>query len=327
MSLANSTNAEGGWLHGINRLEAVAMPTAAPIRAENRPAALLLRLFGISCLAGMAVLVKLASEAGVHLGEIMFWRQTLAVPVVLAWVLAGPGFASLATKRFGAHVRRSALGLTSMAFYMGSITLLPLAEATTLGFTTPIFATILAALILKEKVGLHRAAAVVAGFAGVLVIVQPGASPIPPAGAAVGIIAAIMIAFISLQIRDLGRTEAAPTTVFWFSTLSTLPLGLLLPFVMTAHDAREWLLLAGIGTLGGIGQIGLTAALRLAPVSTVIAMDYVSLLWTSLFGWLLWQHVPGAATWIGAAIIIASGLYIAWREHRLSISRETEIVA
>lgn len=302
------------------------MPPSSPARPENRTAALALRLFGISCLGGMAVLVKLASDAGVHLGEIMFWRQTLAVPVVLAWVIAGPGLASLATKRIGAHIRRSAMGLTSMSFYMGSITLLPLAEATTLGFTTPIFATILAALILKEKVGLHRVAAVVAGFIGVLVIVQPGNSHIPPTGALVGIIAAVMVAVISLQIRDLGRTEGAPTTVFWFSTLSVVPLGLLLPFFITPHDMTEWLLLAGIGTLGGIGQIGLTAALRLAPVSTVIAMDYISLLWTSLFGWLLWNHVPGVSTWIGAAIIITSGLYIALREHRLSISRDTEVV-
>lgn len=301
--------------------------TASSLRAENRTRALGLRLFGISCLAVMTVLVKLASDAGVHLAEIMFWRQSLAVPVVLAWVIAGPGLASLATKRFGAHVTRSALGLTSMSFYMGSITLLPLAEATTLGFTTPIFATILAAIILREKVGKHRIGAVIAGFIGVLVIVQPGGTHIPASGAIVGLIAAVSVAITSLQIRDMGRTEGAATTVFWFSALSIIPMGLLLPFFMTSHDGYEWMLLAGIGTLGGIGQIGLTAALRLAPVSTVIGMDYISLLWSSLFGWLIWNYVPGPATWIGAAIIIVSGLYIAWREHRLSIARETEIVA
>jgi drug/metabolite transporter (DMT)-like permease len=275
----------------------------------------------------MTVLVKLASDAGVHLAEIMFWRQSLAVPVVLAWVIAGPGLASLATKRFGAHVTRSALGLTSMTFYMGSITLLPLAEATTLGFTAPIFATILAAIVLREKVGKHRIGAVITGFIGVLVIVQPGGTHIPPSGVMIGLIAAILVATTSLQIRDMGRTEGAPTTVFWFSALSIIPMGLLLPFFITPHDGYEWMLLAGIGTLGGIGQIGLTAALRLAPVSTVIGMDYISLLWSSLFGWLIWNYVPGPATWIGAAIIIVSGLYIAWREHHLSIARETEIVA
>jgi drug/metabolite transporter (DMT)-like permease len=295
--------------------------------SNPRLLALALRLFGISCLSVMAVLVKLASDAGVHLGEIMFWRQSLAIPVVIIWVIAGPGgLASLKTLRFGAHVTRSALGLTSMGFYMGSITLLALPEATTLGFTTPIFATILAALVLREKVGKHRYAAVIAGFIGVLIIVQPGGNHIPPLGVAVGLTAAVMVSITSLQIRDMGRTEGAATTVFWFSALSTIPMGILLPFVMTPHDSREWLLLTGIGTLGGIGQIGLTAALRLAPVSTVIGMDYISLFWSSLFGWLIWNYVPGAATWVGAMIIISSGLYIAWREHRLSLARTGEMI-
>ncbi len=295
--------------------------------SDNRLRALALRLFGISCLSVMTVLVKLASDAGVHLGEIMFWRQALAVPVVLVWVIVGPGLASLKTQRFGAHVTRSALGLTSMGFYMGSITLLALPEATTLGFTTPIFATILAAIVLREKVGKHRIAAVIAGFIGVLIIVQPGGTHIPPSGAIVGLIAAVSVAITSLQIRDMGRTEGAATTVFWFSALSLIPMGILLPFVITPHDVRAWLLLAGIGALGGIGQIGLTAALRLAPVSTVIGMDYISLLWSSLFGWLIWNYVPGSATWAGASIIIVSGLYIAWREHRLSLIRAGEMIA
>ena len=298
-----------------------------PARPENRLRALGLRLFGISCLSVMTVLIKLASEAGVKLPEIMFWRQGLAVPVVLVWVLFGPGLVSLRTQRFGAHLSRSALGLTSMALNFGAIILLPLAEQTTLGFAVPVFATILSALILKETVGKHRWSAVFAGFVGVLVVVQPGGGHLPPLGAAVGLTSAVMISFTSLQIRQMGRTEAAATTVFWFSFLSVLPLSLLLPFFITAHDGREWLLLAGIGVLGGIGQIGLTGALRLAPVSTVLGMDYVALIWSTLFGWLIWSHVPGPATWIGAAIIIGSGLYIAWREHHLSRPSTTGIIA
>lgn len=299
----------------------------APAHNENRLRALGLRLFGISCLSIMTVLIKLASDAGVQLPEIMFWRQALAVPVVVAALIAGAGLSSVRTSRFGAHVKRSAMGLSSMALHFGAIILLPLAEQTTLGFAVPIFATILAALILKESVGRHRWAAVFAGFVGVLVVVQPGGSQIPPFGALVGLSSAVMISLTSLQIRDMGRTEAATTTVFWFSSLSILPMILLLPFFMTSHDAREWLLLCGIGMLGGIGQLGLTGALRLAPVSTVLGMDYIALVWSAFFGWLIWNHVPGPATWIGAAIIISSGLYIAVREHRLSIERAREMIA
>ena len=163
----------------------------APV--DHRLRALGLRLFGISCLSIMTVLIKLASDAAIELPEIMFWRQALAVPVVLAVVLAGPGLASLKTQRFGAHLKRSVMGLTSMAFNFGAIILLPLAEQTTLGFAVPIFATILSALILKEQVGKHRWGAVLAGFAGVLIVVQPGGSHIPPLGALVGLTSAIMI--------------------------------------------------------------------------------------------------------------------------------------
>lgn len=275
----------------------------------------------------MTVMIKLASDSGVKLPEIMFWRQGLAVPVVVAAVLYGPGLESLRTRRFGAHLARSAMGLTSMAFNFGAIILLPLAEQTTLGFAVPIFATILSVLILKEQVGRHRWAAVAAGFLGVLIVVQPGGNHIPPLGAAVGLTSALMISFTSLQIRDMGRTEAAATTVFWFSSLSVLPLGVLLPFFITPHDLKQWLLLGAIGVLGGIGQLGLTGALRLAPVSTVLGMDYIALVWSALAGWLIWNHVPGATTWIGASIIIGSGLYIALREHRLSIDRTKEIIA
>lgn len=296
----------------------------APGRARLLP--LGMRLFDISCLSAMTVLIKLASESQVRLPEIMFWRQALAVPVVLLAVLAGPGLASLRTQRFGAHIKRTAMGLTAMALNFGAIILLPLAEQTTLGFAVPIFATILSALVLKERVGLHRGMAVLAGFMGVLIVVQPGGSHIPPLGALVGLSSAIMISFTALQIRDMGRTEAAMTTVFWFSALSVVPIGLLLPYFASSHDAYEWLLLAGIGILGGIGQIGVTAALRLAPVATVMGMDYVALIWSTLFGWLIWSQVPGPATWIGASIIIGSGLYIALREHRLAIERTKDII-
>jgi drug/metabolite transporter (DMT)-like permease len=294
---------------------------------DNRMRALGLRLFGISCLSIMTVLIKLASDSGVALPEIMFWRQTVAVPVVIAWVLAGPGLGSLRTQRFGAHVSRSALGLTSMALNFGAIVLLPLAEQTTLGFAVPIFATILSAIILKESVGKHRWTAVIIGFIGVLIVVQPGGSHIPPMGAVVGLTSAVMISITSLQIRDMGRTEAAATTVFWFSSLSVLPLALLLPFFMTSHVPQQWLLLASIGALGGIGQIGLTGALRLAPVSTVVGMDYIALVWSTLFGWLIWSHLPGITTWIGASVIVGSGLYIAWREHRLALEHPKDIIA
>jgi drug/metabolite transporter (DMT)-like permease len=274
----------------------------------------------------MTVFIKLASDAGISTPEMMFWRQAFAIPVVLAFVLATTGLASLTTKRFGLHATRTIMGLITMALTFSSYVVLPLAEATTLGFTVPIFATILAALILRERTGWHRWGAVIAGFVGVVIVVQPGSGHIPLAGAIIGISSAFLIACMSLLIRQMGKTEAAATTVFFFSCLSV---PLLAPFLFwfgAGHDQTGWLLLLAIGLMGGVGQIAFTAALRFAPVSSVVAMDYIALLWSTLGGFLVWDHLPSAATWIGAPIIIASGLYIAWREHRLQIKTTRDAI-
>ncbi len=296
------------------------MPSPTPDRVF---AGLGLRLVSVACLASMQALVKLAEARGAHLAETMFFRQLAAVPLVVAWIALGPGLASIRTQRIGAHATRTAVGLVGMVCTFGSVLLLPLAEATTLQFTVPIFATVLGALVLKEPTGRHRWGAVLLGFAGVLIVTQPGSGAFPPGGAAVGLMAAFMVAVIAILLRQLGRTEPAATTVFWFSVLSLPPLGLVYLADIRPHDALTWAMLIGTGIAGGLGQLALTASVRFAPVSTVVPMDYSSLIWGTAYGWLLFGALPGAGTWIGAPIIIASGLYIVWREHVLQ-RRETD---
>ena len=294
---------------------------------ERRLYGMGLRLTGVAALSVMMALIKLVGDRGVVLGEIMFWRQGFAVPVILLWVMIGPGLATLRTKRFGAHAKRATFGLTAMLLNFWSILLLPLAEATTFGYTVPLFATLLSALVLKERVRLHRWSAVALGFVGVLIVAQPGSGHIPLAGAAAGLSAAALVGLVSIQIRELTRTDPPATIAFWFSLISCVPLFPFLLWTQTPHDGETWALLAGIGILGGLGQIAITSSLKYAPVSTVISMDYSSLIWASLAGWLIWNQLPSDATWIGAPVIIASGLYIAWREHKLAIARAQEIAA
>ncbi|MDF7775007.1 DMT family transporter [Sphingomonas sp. AOB5] len=273
-----------------------------------------LRLFAIASLATMAALIKLVEARGASLIEILFYRQLFAVPLVTAWLAIGPGLATIRTDRIGAHIGRSVVGVIGMVFNFGAIVLLPLAEATTLQFTVPIFATILGALVLRESVGWHRWVAVAVGFAGVLIVAQPGDGHFPLYGTMVGLTAAFLVAIIAIQLRQLGRTESAGTTVFWFSTLSLPPLFIAYCFVAEPHDLATFALLASLGVIGGIGQLALTASLRFAPVSTVVPMDYSSLVWATVYGWLLFAVLPTPATWLGAPVIIASGLYIVWRE-------------
>ncbi len=279
--------------------------------------ALGLRLSAVAVLATLLMLVKYTAQSGVALAEILFWRQALIIPIVLAWLGWRRQVSRLRTKRLPIHARRAVIGVIGMVLNFGAVTLLPLAEATTLGFTTPIFAVILSALLLRENVGPVRWLAVALGFAGVVIITQPGHSTIAPLGAAVGLAAGFMIALINIQLRDLARTDEPLSIVFWFAALSTPFLALTLPFVMTQHSPQQWALLMAIGVVGGAGQLLLTASLRFGQVASVIVMDYSALIWATLFGWLVWDHLPPVATWLGAPAIIAAGIVIAWREHTL----------
>jgi drug/metabolite transporter (DMT)-like permease len=199
-----------------------------------------------------------------------------------------------------------------MLLNFGAVILLPLAEATTINFTVPIWA-----VLLHEKVGWWRWSAVAIGFVGIVTIAQPGAGHFPLYGALVGLGGAFMIALISIQIADLNKTDKPLTIVFYFALFSTLITAPALPFVISAHDTTGWLLLLGIGLAGALGQLLLTAALRFGTVASVIVMDYSGLFWATLYGFLLFGMLPPTSTWAGAPLIVAAGMVIAWREHRL----------
>lgn len=285
------------------------------------------RLLSVLAFTTMGALIKIAETRGASLAELLFFRQALALPVVVTTVLLGQGLASLKTDRLPAHILRTAIGLSSMSFMFTTVILLPLAEATTLQFTVPIFATILGAVVLRETTGWHRWGAVIAGFVGVVIVAQPGSGHIPLLGAATGLTAALLSATVSILLRHIGKTEPATTTVFYFSLLSLMPLTPFFLMSVGAHDAWTWTLLVLIGLTGGVGQIGMTRSLSLAPVAVVVPMDYSGLIWATLFGYFLFDVLPTGWTWVGAPLIVASGLYIVWREHRLSRPTTTTAVA
>ena len=287
--------------------------------AEQQPlAGVALRLLTALLLAIMFALVKLASTRGVNIVESLFYRQCGSALCAVGLVATGPGFRSLHTKRVWAHVGRMALGMAAMALNFAAMIMLPLAEATVIGFSVPIFSTVLAALVLGEPTGRWRWGAVAAGFFGVLLIVQPGTGEVPLFGASVALVAALMTASVTIVIRRLGATERASTTVFWFAASSLVPLSMLMMGFARTHDPITWLILGGLALAGGLAQLTLTGALRLAPVALVMPMDYSSLLWALLLGAWIFGELPTPWIWLGAPIIIASGLVIVWREHRLA---------
>lgn len=292
-----------------------------------------LRLLAMLSLSVMFVLVKYIDAAGIHLTESLFWRQALVLPLLAIWALTHGGLGLFKTQRIGIHARRAMMGLTGMALNFGGMIFLPMAEATTINLSVPIICVFLAAALLGERVGWQRWGAVIVGFAGVLIVLNPttllmqGFEGDHGLGTLIALGGAMMTALITIQVRDLGRTESAMTIVFWFSLISMIPLGIALPFVFTPHSAGEWGMLIGLGLLGAVVQLSLTGALRLAPVSVVTPMDYSSLLWSIACGWWFFGTLPADTTWIGAPLIVASGLFIAWREHRLHIERQKDIAA
>lgn len=282
--------------------------------------AMALRLAAVAVLATLTMGVKYTVDSGVAFTGVLFWRQVLTVPILFGWLALHRQTMRLKTKRLPAHFRRALLGTVGMAFTFGAPVLLPLAEATVLGFTTPVFAVIFSALLLKERVGPYRWAAVVVGFAGVLVIARPDGH-LPLFGSLVGLCAGLMVALISIQVRDLTRTDEPLSIVFWFAALSTPVLALFLPFTATGHTPEQWLLLMGLGMLGCAGQLLLTASLRYGQVASVIVMDYSALGWAALYGWAIWGDVPAPSLWLGAPLILAAGLIIVWRE-RIVLRRQ-----
>lgn len=284
-------------------------PTQRPIYA------LALRLLAMVAISVMLLLVKLTGEHGIWLPETLFWRQFLPGLALFGWLSARGQLGRVATRRPWVHARRALIGGLGMFLTLGVVQIIPLAEATVLGFTSPIFAVLLAVLLLGEKVGVWRWTAVLLGLAGVVIIAGPDRAHIPLLGLATGIGAAFMVALISIQLRDLGRTEEPVSVVFWFSAFCTPAFALVfLSIGVPHHDLAGWAMLLGIGATGLAAQLLMTAALRYGSVASVIVMDYSQFGWATLWGWLFFAHVPGPQTWIGAPAIIAAGLIIAWRE-------------
>lgn len=277
-----------------------------PLR-HDRTKGVLMRLTAIACFSIMAAAIKLAAGRGVSVPETMFYRSLFGLPPLLVWVALHRQWEVWRTKRPMAHLGRSLIGLGSMTCAFTALTLLPLAEATTISFIAPLFALALSAPFLGERVGRARWAGVAVGFAGVIVVMQPGGD-LPLVGTAIALAAAFGVACVTITLRSISRTESTQTTVLYFTLFTTLVAGALLPWFGERHDAETWALLLVIGLFGGTGQLGLTASLRFAPIATLAPIDYLQLLFAVALGWLLFGTQPALTTSLGATLIIGSVL-------------------
>ena len=288
--------------------------------------------FGILCRIGsglsfstMGAMLKLAASNGLNAPELVFYRSLFSLPVVLIWVLQRQDLRVLRPNRPLAHVWRSGLGLISMGLTFQALILLPLADATAINFTAPIFATILSFIILKEQVGVHRWAAVAIGFLGVLIVARPGGSSLPVLGVGIGLLAALGQAGVTTTLRHLQRSESVAAIVFWFAIAGIIVGGAIMPVFGSAHGVKAMSFMLVGGLAGGVGQLLMTSSLR-APVSVVSPFDYLQIVAATAYGWLLFADVPSIYTVTGASLIAGSGLYTAWREHRRRVKQSMATV-
>ena len=244
--------------------------------------------------------------------EIAFFRNFFALAFMLPW-LARAGLAGLATRRPGTHLWRAAMGMLAMVCWFYSIALLPLAEAVALNFTVPLFATAGAALFLGEIVRARRWAATLVGFLGIIVILRPGFAALSPA-MALPVLAAVFMAMATLVVKSLSRTDSPAAIVFYMNLILT-PLSLVPAlFVWRWPSWSALALLVLIGLLAALSHMALTRAYTKADASAVMPFDYARLPFVAGLAFLLFGQVPDLWTWIGAAIIAGSAIYIARRE-------------
>lgn len=272
---------------------------------------------GVACLAGNHSIVRLVSDE-VGAFETSALRFIWALPMMLPWILRGQGNV-LRTERHGLHfVSASLTALTTALLFLG-LAHLPVALATTLNFTAPLFTTIMAVILLKERVELARWAATVIGFLGVLVILRPGFVVFDPA-ILLPISSAATLALWYFTLKRLGRTESTATITVYQTIWASLLLFLLaLPEWQTPSMTALWLSIA-MAAMGTAAIFLMARAFDLADASLVAPFDYARLPFVALFGYLLFDQIPGLFTILGAAIIIGSAFYIARREARTTPS-------
>ena len=247
--------------------------------------------------------------------EIAFFRSAFGLLPCLFFVWKAGGAPALRMTRPVAQFVRAGLWLLSFLASFEALRLLPVADATTYFFATPLFLAALSAPILGERVGPHRWAAILVGFVGVLVIASP-TGDVFQLGAIFGVGSALCYAIGTLLVRYMSRTETSASIVFYTHVLGAVFCGVALPFFWVSPSSQHWLAMATLGLGGGVSHFWTAQAVRYAPVAAIAPITYTQLVWAVLFGFLVWQDVPTLHLLAGAAIVTLAGIYVARHEGR-----------
>ncbi|MGB7242745.1 MAG: DMT family transporter [Sulfitobacter sp.] len=305
---------------------------------QNKPGlAIILKLCAVFLFMVMAAIIKSISDA-VPPGQAVFFRSFFAIPVIALWLWQrGELRNGLIPSNLLGHVWRGVFGTTAMGLTFAGLGMLPLPEVTAIGYATPMFTVIFAAILLGERVRLIRLSAVALGLIGVMIVISPrlsvtdsGMGQVATWGAIMVLVASILRALVQIHVRRLVQTDSTAAIVFYFSAtasvlaLLTLPLGWVtqasyLLWVVPGASVIWLMIVAGI--IGGVAQIMITSCYRFSGASMLAPFDYSSMIFASLIGYFVFSELPTQSMLIGAALVIAGGVLIIWREWQLGVDR------
>lgn len=305
---------------------------------QHRPGvAITLKLSAVFLFMVMAAIIKSVSDQ-VPPGEAVFFRSFFALPIIAIWLWQrGQLKQGLVPSNLMGHVWRGVFGTTAMGLTFAGLGLLPLPEVTAIGYATPMFTVLLAAVFLGERVRLIRLSAVGLGLVGVMIVLAPRlslsvdtVSGAATAGAIMVLIASILRALVQIHVRRLVQTDHTAAIVFYFSvTASTLGLLTWPLAALTEFEPLRWTwpplwaltLLILSGLVGGIAQIMVTASYRFGGASMLAPFDYASMIFATVIGYVAFNEVPTGPILLGASLVIAGGVLIIWRERQLGLDR------
>lgn len=269
-----------------------------------------------ACLLGvLSVLVRHVAQE-LHPFEIAFFRNVAQLILMLPWLVVA-GLSVVRTHRNWAHMRRSLFGICAMLTWFSVLTMLPIAEATAITFAAPLFTTAGAALLMGEKVGVRRWSATMFGFIGVLLIIRPGFQEVG-LGHGLALLAAVLIAAAMLTNKSLARTEHPNAMVLWMGIYMTAFSIMPAASVWTWPTVDAWPWLAAIGLVATAAHLALNHSFSVADASFVAPFGFTQIPFIAVLGYAVYGEVPDLWTWAGAAVIVASGIYIARREAKVS---------
>lgn len=252
--------------------------------------------------------------------QIIFFRTLVSLPLIALLAHFAGGLRKLRTKRPGMHLLRGLIYTATMVFFVWGLTLLPLAEATAIAFVAPLFVTLLSVPLLGERIDPPVLIASLAGFAGVLIVVRPGGGAFQ-LGTLTLLGAAFFYALMMITARRYGAREHLWAMVFYMTLVPFVITAVSLPWVWQTPQPWHWLGFLAAGVLGIGATAFITLAFRFAPAAIAAPFDYTAMLWAVLLGWWFWGEMPDLWVWVGSALIISSGLAVAYHDRRTTLKR------